>query len=581
MIYPIQEGKALHKLKCLLNNRDKYTCIKVDFGEAEHNVEFPFDITNVMTSFRYRQYKLGEGLFQAYPHQLISLAQYYFYCGKNAAREDVRKKINEWFKAVCDALTGAEENEPEKYKSMVSGLLTRFFDVPLYDNIIPLEAVLSEAEFAGSMDKPAYPPCSGLIIFDYNEASKTYFYSVADKDIEDFWKVQLWAMADCERGPCTEEEKSKEELIGFVNSRRTQSMFALSVWYARQLSILHKNQTKVNEDDHPQLIRFNTNRLKNSFLEFSTDGNLSRAVADYSKFIRRSWIYDKSTIAFLYRNPKKLNDAEKEEVKSIILPDPEILDPGVRIFDEMPFYGIKPQMLKLLFKEPMTSKAKKIPVYIEGNNICRCYFDDKPDFDAAKAAEEQIKEIFEQVKSSRDTAIEEFMNSKDAKEAFIKLGKGEMPDENEMKALSDIFKNKELTKKQEECWANIRNNEKNIDIRKKWYSIIHTDWVKKCTDKEIIKPWFNSLPESMRMEIRVGEHPYETLAAVLVRSKTMLILWYKKWIRCGKPTSEVVIWNSAEHLLIPGDLLKAEKNIIKNRFCKKKGKKKYSIINEL
>ena len=90
MIYPFQEGKALDRLKCLLENREKYACIKVN----GNRISLSFHVTDVLTAFRYRQFKLGEGKLQTYPTQLLSLAQYYPLQSKDSnAREKVKRKI--------------------------------------------------------------------------------------------------------------------------------------------------------------------------------------------------------------------------------------------------------------------------------------------------------------------------------------------------------------------------------------------------------------------------------------------------------------------------------------------------------
>ena len=147
-----------------------------------------------------------------------------------------------------------------------------------------------------------------------------------------------------------------------------------------------------------------------------------------------------------------------------------------------------------------------------------------------------------------------------------------------MKMLDKKMQMDTLTAHQERTWEQIKqlyaqiNSEKNNEklrkeLRKQWYSLFLSLWKKNCSDPEdIIKPWLTALPESLSMEIMIGDHPYETLAAILVRSRTMLILYYRQWIRSGLPTDCSVEWYSAEHLLIPLDLQKEEKKIIEKKF---------------
>lgn len=640
MIYPVQEGKALHTLKQLLENRTKYARIFV--GQQE--ILLPFHVTDVLTAFRYRQFKLGEGRLQTYPTQLISLAQYYRLQSKDShAREKIKRKLEKWLAVVCAGLAEEMEQKAE-YTDMASGFLTKNFPVPLFDNDIPLEAVLSQLEFSGCAEHLAYPSYRNLIVSAYDAQSRTYTYRVAGEDAGtdvEFWKVQLWAMARCEM----EKNGAEAELEAYANSRRTQAMFALSVWYANHAAAFQKEPTE-KPDAQLQLIHYHINRLKNTFFEFSTDGNLSRAMGIYSRFVRRFWTSEKNTIAFLYCDPKSLREEEKAEAGRLTLPDPGMLDTGVRLFDsEIPFYGITPRMLQLLFAKPMQENAR-IPFCMEGvspnvwdrevkKKLYRCcfaicpvlrftkelpecypdreswkremlkrYYDrycgngrkladlrtedepfaedlerclkaycqaEGPFGDVGKAAEEQIRKMFDQVKASRQSAVRDMMQSPAAKNAFRKLGKGESPEETEIQALSEIVKNMPLTAKQNEMWSKVIHAGK--DRQKHWFSLIQSIWKSKCSDPNgIIKPWFTALPESMRMELMTGEHPDETLAALLVRSETMLILFYRQWIRCGIPVSPVVVWNSAEHFLIPEDLLKAERNILAKLFGSKDAK---------
>ena len=370
MIFPYQEGKALHDLKELLENRKTYAEIKINLGEKEQacSIALPFNVKDVLTSFRYQQSKLKDGKLQPYPPQLISLARYYRYsCGENDSREKTIKKMRKWLDTICRVLIEEEETNA-KANDMTDGFLTKAFPVPLFDNDIPLEAVVSEAEFAGPMEEHfTYPSCNGLIVYD--EENNAYSIS-KESDREQFWKVQLWALAHCEK-----KVHSTKGLEKNVKSRRTQAMFALGVWYANQLSVIQNNPKVIQESsskEQPapvlendqteeeiqqadddcvlQFIRYNTNRWKNTFMEFSTDGNLSQAMVVYYRFLRQFWTADKSTIAFIYRNPDTLDDTSKEEANKLSLPDPCLLDPGVRICDAgLPFYGISFRVMKLLF----------------------------------------------------------------------------------------------------------------------------------------------------------------------------------------------------------------------------------------
>lgn len=616
MINSLAEGEAFHSINVFIQNYEKY---KYKFIKENPKLDCCF--LSVLLSMRYSQSKVkSDNKVELYPKQLITLAQYYYYHYPES-KSDRQKTRFLLFKWITDFYMMIKKYYPEVRTNKLNALMNPAFSVPLFDNLIPFEAIINEAILAGKLSTGEYPSPEGLPLSD----GTTYTMGECDEEgrkekIKNFWLTQLNAINDTETKIITDREVRKEKkshkdystekLKEYRNERKTalnsakrrtrrvDAVFLLALWYAQEHN---KHNARIismgkNPSDsgiyESRYFSFEVNRLKRVFIELSTNENYEKCFSDFKKFLSRVPAGELHTLGFTYKKPAKQPKFTINE-----LPEISELDNGYRLRDTTKtfFYSISISGIRCISDEITELKnilEIKSSGFDEKNTSGeQCYkFDFKRENDRQKQ-----REILENVLEDKLPIVADYIKKRIRKTHEFICGSNKAYDkiniyfsalqnntecglnDTEYKTLSDMLKNNIISKKdgsvsnhalnfaEKICLTDSENTKK---LNGKELSSVMTKLVTNIWKSSIKtsnpsataeKNFMLSLPEQIYVFLLTSRDYYDAIDEIIARVRTMILLMYKN---TENSMEKYLLWYPAQHLCISHELLEQEKIFI-------------------
>lgn len=312
----------------------------------------------------FSQRKLSGNNLEIYPAQFLVLARYYMFHEKEQVTHTPQetgdflvKWMNAFYEYMNDTNPGREFSRENLVKKQNSA-----FQVPLYDNTMPLDVVVADAQRLGGFtdEDRDYPDPVGLF-YCTDEMGEQRRVTRPEKEtdeekkkrIYDFWKAQLARVTEifCKTLEIKTEDIDTDLIRLLSHSDVVHAVFVLMIYYAQRYKSydgLNNSVEYTPSYRNAPFFLMDISYLNRSHALFSTKNN-TKLIKEINKFFGELMsmyiapsINQKNTFCInYYRKAEYETELYKKIYADIQLPPFAMLDMGGRMYEKgFAFYGI-------------------------------------------------------------------------------------------------------------------------------------------------------------------------------------------------------------------------------------------------